>query len=689
MNIFEVSRTARRRISVEHVGKVLAYLVPIVGAAGVVIPYLLGFTTLAILATYIAIPCLLAPALYWYSSEGYEIRNYSSIETEKLLVSGYLVLQSISIYLLATRPVRPYSYYAIVAMMASLVLLNILYFAPTRGRSLRILLQIVLLQLNVIWGVTFKYNLYIGRTDFLSHAWLVRRILANQTTVGQFEGFYQSFPLWHILGTIQHLVLGSPGEPRMTLFAISGLMFCATSVAVYLTASRLFDSYKVALTAALLTSIYPTVIENGMYAIPRSAAGFFFALLLLSWVKSDDRSIILFALFTITVAAYHTISLPFIFLILSVEYFFRRLILPGTVDTGMSYRILLFVGIAQTFYWIFFADYLVRHVLRVAVQPSVPGEVNSGVIANPVAELANYLHQSAILILLLVGILIGLRSARLQKTAKATILSALVLAAVSFPGPQLLIGKLAETFNVLRFAQYTFPFITMTSAYGLVSLYRRTETIGLTGSQIRTIALVIFVLLSFLTVSNDFTASDNPLVERQFYTFYISESEEESMRTMAELGSENVPSDYVTARYLEASEYQAKSGVVGMSADRDEMYLRDGDLLLVRAGELEQRPLQLWETDDPEQGEYDLGSLEYVSSSAPLWGQLGTMNRVFDSGSVVGYEPSPVASSNQTVTASENETADRNATTEGTVTEGYSTEEPRTRSEHPFSSPYA
>lgn len=658
MNIFEVSRTAKRRISVERVGAVLAYLIPTVGAAGVVIPYLLGFTTIAILATYIAVPCLVAPVLYWYSAEGYEIRNYSSIEVEKLLISIYLILQALSIYLLVTRLVRPYSYYATVAAMAAVVLLNILYFAPTRGRSLRILLQIVLLQLNVIWGVTFKYNLYIGRTDFLSHAWLVRQILTSHTTVGQFQGFYQSFPLWHVLGAIQHLVLGSPGEPRTTLFAISGLMFCVASIVVYLTAFRLFNSYKVALTAALLTSIYPTVIENGMYAIPRSAAGFFFALLLLTWIKSDDRSIVLFALCTVTVAAYHTISLPFIFLILSVEYFFRKRLLPGTVDTGMSYRLLLFVGIVQSFYWIFFADYLVRHVLRVAVQPSAPGKVNSGIIASPVAELANYLHQSAILLLLVVGILVGLRSERLQKATKATILSTLVLAAVSFPGPQLLIGKLAETFNVLRFAQYTFPFIAMTSAYGLVSLYRRTETTGLTRSQIRAIALVVFVLLSFLTVSNDFTASDNPLVERQFYTFYISESEEESMRTMAELGSENVLSDYVTARYLEASKYRAKSGVVGVNAARDEMYLRDGDLLLVRTEELERRSLQLWETDDPEQRGYDLGSLEYVSSEAPLWEERETMNRVFDSGSVVGYEPSRTASANRTVTTDENETAE-------------------------------
>ncbi|WP_132059389.1 glycosyltransferase family protein [Halorussus amylolyticus] len=675
---FEIPQAARRRFSFGRVGTLLLYAVPTAGLAGLAVPYLLGFETLAILATYIAVPCLVAPVLYYYAtgtparydSEPHRserrgetaTRGHSDLRTEKLLASAFFVLQAIAVFLLVSTPVRPYSYYVVVALSAGVVLAQILFLSSSHWRAIRILSQIALLNLNVLWGVTFKYNFYIGRTDILGHAWLVQKILRAETTVGQFSGFYRSFPLWHVLGSMEHLLAGSPWKPRMTLFAISGLLFCFAAIGVFLTSMYVFGSYKVGLVAALLTCLHPNAIANGMYAIPRSAASFFFVILLLLWVKNDRRSILLFAALTMVVAAYHTASLPFVFLILSVEYGIRKVALPRADDVGTTYRVLVLVAVIQAFYWVFFADYLIRHVLGVMFQSSTPGAINSGIIGQPVTELLNYLHHSMFLILILVGVLTALTTDRLRGRAKVVMLSALCLAAVTFPGPQLLLGKLAESFNILRFAQYTYPFMAMAGGYGLVALYRRTASAGLTGTQIRAIAFAVFLLLSMFTVSNDFTASDNPLVERQFYTYYVADSEEESMQTIAGMSSGNVLSDYVTERYLSASPYERKGRVLGVNEDADRMYLGgDENVVLVREGELERRSVQLRQTDRYRDDSDYLGSLRYVAPTAPVWNQTDDLDRVFDSGSVVGYKQSPVVGPPRNATV---ESSARNSTAE-------------------------
>ncbi|NHN46673.1 hypothetical protein G9464_03565 [Halostella sp. JP-L12] len=655
MELIRLPDLRERNADFRTVARALAVLLPLIGLAGVAGPYALGFTSLAILASYVAFPSILAPLLYLYASDVETDTSAGNQYTKRLLLTGYFLLQTVSIALLVSNDVRPYSYYAVVAGIAFVLLAQILRFSPQRDRSWPLLVQISLLHLNLVWGVTLKYNYFIGRTDIFGHVQYVRLILENGTFTSGFSGFYQAFPLWHVLGAMEHLLFGGQWAPRTTLFVISGVLYVFVPIGVFLVATRLFESHRVALLAGLLTCLDATVIHNGMYAIPRSVAAFLFVLVLLNWVRDDGRSVALFALFSLAIAAYHTVSLPFVFFILAVEYFFRRVVAPfagdgvATRTIGTSHLLLALIVLVQAAYWLFFADYLLEHVVSIAFQESSPGQINSGVVENPFRELANYLHYSTLLVFVFVGTLTGLSSDRVSGLTKATLCSTLVLVGVSFPGPHLLVGKLAESFNVLRFAQYSFPFIAMTAAYGIVSLFRRANSPRITGETAKVVALVVFVLFSFTTVSNDFVASDNPVVERQFYTNYVSEAEEQSMRTVADVSAGNVSSDYVGTRYYNASRYAAKAQILGVNEDRDRLYFgSDRDLVLVRDAELQRRPLQVWITDSYRYDAGYLAELGYVEGDARVWSDLALTNRVYDSGTASAYHSSTVRSANRT-----------------------------------------
>lgn len=668
MSIFDRRDGRGSHIDFHRIATVLAVLFPLVGIAGVVGPYLLGLTNLALLATYIAVPSLLAPLLYLYISNADTVQATVNATAEadvtargrnvnKLLMAGYFVLLAASVVLLVSSEVRPYSYYVVIAGLAVVVLAQVLRFSPDTRRAWPLLAQIVLLQLNLVWGVTLKYNYFIGRTDILGHVQLVHLLLENDAILARSSGFYQSFPLWHVLGAMEHVLFGGQVAPRTTLFVLSGLLYALVPIGVYLVATRLFDSPRVALTAGLLTCLDSTVIHNGMYAIPRSVAAFLFVFALFTWVWDDERSVVLFAVFALAIAAYHTVSLPFVFVILSVLYFFQRIAVPWISDgveartVGTSYMVLALVVVIQAAYWLFFAEFLLEHIISVAFQKSPQGQINSSVVEQPLRELANYLHHATLLVFVFAGTLLGLASDRISGAAKATLFTTLIVAGISLPGPHLLIDKLAESFNILRFAQYTFPFVSMTAAYGIVMVLRRADTprSRISADTIKVVALAVFVLFSVTTVSNDFIASDNPLVERQFYTNYISEAEEESLRTAAAISAGAVASDYVGTRYYDASRYAAKARILGVDRDAEQLYLgsRD-DLVVVREKELQRRPLQVWATDDYQSGGGYLAELRYVDGDASVWSDLTTANRMYDSGVLSAYQRSAVMSSNRT-----------------------------------------
>ena len=195
----------------------------------------------------------------------------------KLLGVLYFVLYALSILLLYTYDVRNIFYYLVIAIMAAVVLLEIMRSEPGKKHVL-ILLQIMLLTVNIIWGVTLKYYYSFGYTDIFGHVQLINSLI-NLGHVTEIFETYQPFPLWHILASIFYQISGLPITVNTICYVLSGLIFFCLPVFMYLAAINLLNNNKVALLSALIISFYPTLICYGIYSIPRSAESFFFVLL--------------------------------------------------------------------------------------------------------------------------------------------------------------------------------------------------------------------------------------------------------------------------------------------------------------------------------------------------------------------------------------------------------------------------
>ena len=126
------------------------------------------------------------------------------------LMACFAIDFAISILILYTYQVRPLSYYILMTVLAAVLLLEILYAGGMGRRSLAILAQIIVYTLNLIWGVTLNYYLFIGRTDTLAHLWWAENLLSQGYVTSVF-GLYQAFPLWHILSVSVYVLAAWPG----------------------------------------------------------------------------------------------------------------------------------------------------------------------------------------------------------------------------------------------------------------------------------------------------------------------------------------------------------------------------------------------------------------------------------------------------------------------------------------------
>jgi hypothetical protein len=140
-------------------------------------------------------------------------------------------------------------------------------------------------------------------------------------------------------------------------------------------------------------------------------------------------------------------------------------------------------------------------------------------------------------------------------------------------------------------------------------------------------------------VSNDWVASDNPLVKRPFYTFYFSEQEITGMDRLVTHTTGILETDYVPNRYYEGSAYEPNTTI--LEVDGNNMTFVRGspeDVLLIREGEHEKRELKAALLDGPDfipkpEGDY----FAYVTRDKAVWSTLPVYNRIYDSRAIRAY----------------------------------------------------
>lgn len=329
---------------------------------------------------------------------------------------------------------------------------------------------------------------------------------------------------------------------------------------------------------------------------------------------------------------YHTVSMPFIISILFLIYLFN-MIYNVEYDKILSWDYLLLAIIATLTYWMFYADIIFSLVVRIIFNPAVTGTITKSVIYTPLNELFNYLQYFPLLFFVIFGVLLTLRSNLFSGFGKVFTMAMLLLITVTIPGPGLLINKLSSNFDLERFGEYSHVFIVMISAIGFMGMYQ------IIGKKIKIIAIILFIVMSFLSISNDFSASDNPLVKRVFYTFYLNEKEITAFNHIANFTEGFVLSDYVVKRYLSYSQYKYKSHLLEVSQNLTFLRNNNSGVILIRNQELNKRPLKFFPSAN---GKFKLnpneeGSLDYYYQNSPLWNSLKNYNKIYDAGGINGF----------------------------------------------------
>jgi hypothetical protein len=617
----------------------LTYSVVLLGSClfaiiGVAAPLILGQTNLAMLGMYLAVPMILAPLIYMRQKSNPHLLNEMDDRYYNLFPAAFFILLTVSIILLYTTEVRPYSYYAVITVMATLILLQVILFPSMKSRSMLILFQSSLLLLDIIWGVSLNYFFSIERTDSFFHSWMMQ-ILVEEGAINESFDLYRSFPLWHILCASIYKITLIDVSFYKAMYLINGIIFAAIPPGVYILAKKLFSEEKIALLAAIFVSFYPDVLKYGIASLARSPISFLGVLLVITLLYRRSWAATLVAIaMTASIIVFHTVSLPFVLVVLLVLYVLQKIYGVFVDQEIVDADYIIFAIIAMLSYWMYISIDLFETIIN-SITASAPEQVTTrGVFIAPLNELFNYLQYSPLLFFLLMGTLEALKKDHITRIVKVICLAGLLFTVVSFPGPSLLLTKLGGNFNIDRFGEYVFFLIVLAVSFGFYTTYTKSKRL------FKSALIVLFMILVFLSVSNDFIASDNPIVKRPFYTFYLTEGEVKGFDHAGNTSKGYVMADFVTTRYMDATHYREKSHILEVD-NQTQKFLKGGppDLILIRKEELGRRPLRFYITDEGfiKKPTIDYSLDYFYPDNEKLWSSLKGYRRIYDSSGISVY----------------------------------------------------
>lgn len=629
-----------RRI-VDAIYGVSSIALPLVAVVGIAVPVLLGRTSLAILGLYFAVPMIAAPLLVRALGTDRSLLARSDWHVPRVdwrvwSIAFHLLLGGLIALLLVTG-VRPLAFYAGVALAYALCFLLLTTTPSTRGHHALGLYHLMAIATLVIYSVTLHYDFFVGHGDLTTHIALTTSIVETARTA-VIVPEYEAFQLWHVYAAVSTQLFGDAVAPHTTMYLLSGGVFAAGVGLMYGVARRVYPNENVGLLASLVMISFPLYLFYGMYSIPRSVTSILFLALVLALVDRPSAGMRALSLVLIGgIVVYHPVSIPFVFVILAVLYL-TELTIDAPVRAVDNYVLSVTVLLTAA-YWLYNAEFIVGRILdtiTVSFFGSTGGSgagATEGVLSSPWVELANFVPYAFALLFVLVGFLFWHRRIAAGEASEATaahrrlwpsrnvplftslgVLTVLLIP-VAFPGPTLLLDSLAGV-NIGRFGHYSFMFVALTAGYGLYELVDRG------GVAVFLVLLVLTSGFAFTAVSNEYTAADNPVVEREFYTFYLTDTERASFEAIDAGYDGEIGADRMSCRYLVAL-HSSSCSVVSVPEEGGGLFA-GYDGVIIREGELQDRdrPLQF---------------SEYVDGESIPEDELATRSRVYDSTEVAFY----------------------------------------------------
>ncbi|MDB9281719.1 hypothetical protein PN416_17850 [Halorubrum ezzemoulense] len=462
------------------------------------------------------------------------------------------------------------AYFSIISVLSAIILYEILCYESEDLSSIIVLLQISILHVGILFGRNFNQYLYIGSLDVLSHRARIRAVLETQRISEQI-GIYQDFPLFHILISeiiqITGGMVNTSGNIHLAgyMYLLSGVVYFFFPFIVYLLAKNISISENAALLCALMFAINIFAIDLGTYSIPRSIVPFFMTMLLLGITSTVSNRRIrtgLSCVICTVVIIWHTVSFVFISILFLVIGVCAKLLgKKRNVLSSNPLRFGFLIGFGGSVYWTLFSEGLLYRVV-IRLFSSTPSGISFNTdVQISVSNVINYIPLSVLVLLIVVGLLFSLDQDSTPELVVVFSLMGIVMIVLSFPGPLLLLRKLATNLSFQRWREYAFVFLSISAAIGLFKI--ALTTIG--AKRI----VVMFLIFSGLSVSNGYVASDNPLVSDGGENKYFTEEEIHAFDTINSIANGNVVSDSRVAIYYR----ETKENRLGHPIEVDEQVL--------------------------------------------------------------------------------------------------------------------
>ncbi|HBH12212.1 MAG TPA: hypothetical protein DDX29_03685 [Clostridiales bacterium] len=543
---------------------------------GLFLAYYLNRPDLALRGVVLVLPMLAALCiLCWFTHRNVSfISNTSSTmrfndSTQKVFLALYSVLFAFSVLTIAFTQYRPLVYFVAVTFIAIIIFLQL--FSEKISPTV-ILLEIVLLSLNMIFGVTLKYPLYFGGTDILAHLFFAEvTYLSGHVIPSDLDLSYTYFPLFHIFISEATQITG------LTLskiyFVVTGLSYTVIIPILYITFEKILKNKRLSLLICLLYATTSIVIYYGPYMVTRVMAFVGFVILLyLIYSREHYRgrghstsySVIL-TLVALFLTLVHQVSLPqivaLLLLLLFFEYFTR-------VKVCLKARELVLVSVLFIGYWLYAAWSFTEEVIKSRTVPKYFEEIVIKSSIQP-ENVAYFLQNNVDVVIFLFFALIGIGVVlKFQKRSYIATLALFSLASLALyvPNPLQTMWQTMTLFRFDRFMLFLSPFMAFIMGYGVYAVlrspFRRKSCTYLT----LIVTLVLIAILTFSSTTNSQNAPDCTDLWQNESTRFFGETD---LVTFAFI-EEDVPSggtmysDYFVARYFSPRDYFQTADVLGL-----------------------------------------------------------------------------------------------------------------------------
>lgn len=391
----------------------------------------------------------------------------------------FILLYLVSIIILSA-DINRLMYYFVVAALYLTIFVQIF---SRKISSNAIILEIVSVMANVIYGTTLVYPLFFGGTDILLHNTASTvTFLSGHIIPVDFSASYATFPLFHIYNAMSSNILGLAAQD--THFIVMCLAYVIVTLFLYKIFKILSDNEQVSLLACLCFSVTSTVLTRGIGMVTSVTAFVGFVILLYSIFSArESRSVafnILAILSAIFIMLVHQVSVAQIVLLIAL---FMACEFALGEKRYFSTYLMLFITVSFSAYWVFTSQAFLEWLIgpRIGLDFSDFGEKHQ-ILTDPsldqmqvaVSFLQNQMDMGIFLFFALIGIGYILYRRKPQYLPVAAMFSLLVLI-FYVPNPLFTSQTFARMFRIDRFWILIAPFMAFAMASGIFWLSKLSQ----------------------------------------------------------------------------------------------------------------------------------------------------------------------------------------------------------------------